>query len=110
MAKINEADVVGKIFVCESTALLHFAEKRKLADWNELHDLIWGDEFRDANYHWWCDSCIITKNFFNPAYQDDAYGLLWNEKLREVVIAFMEHHNVEKILFLNGKNHNTFVL
>lgn len=90
--------------VCAATEILMFAEQKKLAHWNELHDLIWNTD--EAHRHWFLDAFVITPNFFNPDYLDDAYGLFWNERVRDIVQKFMRHHKVEKMLVVGGKNYS----
>jgi hypothetical protein len=98
------------LFCCESTDILHYAVRRKMANWNELHNIIWNLESEDKHRHFWYNSCVITSNFFKKSYQDDAYGLEWDEKLQKIVKAFMRFHKVKQMLVLNGKNHNCCIL
>lgn len=104
--------LIRNLDVCESTDLLAFAETNKLAHWNELHALIWprDPDASRKHRHWFEDAFIVTQNFFNPEYMDDAYGLNWHPLVRDVVERFMRHHQLQQVLFLNGKNYSLIVL
>ncbi len=104
--------LIRNLAVCESTDILMFADSEGLAGWNELHDLIWSHD-RDvsrAHRHWWLNSFVLTSNFFNPKYLDDAYGLRWNALVRDVCEKFMKANRLKKVLVVTCKNHSLLVL
>lgn len=101
--------IIKSIPVCEFTDILAFGEREKLGFWNEMHGWIYQNG-RGVSRHWEQGSFIITQNFFNPEYQDDAYGLFWPEKLRNLIQKFMAANKFKRFVVLCGMNHCQLIL
>ncbi len=95
--------MIKNITVCQITDLYFFAVDKKIADWNEIQDIIFHTE-GNTHHHWFKDAFVITKNFFNKKYMDDAYGLFWHPKVRKMVKDFMKHHKLDRFLVCTTKN------
>ena len=96
--------------ICEIEEIYSYAESEHGIGWNVIIKMIYDDKYYRQHRHFFLNTFVVTENFFNEEYMDDAYGLSWNPEVRKVVEGFMAKHNLKMLVIVTCRNHSLLIL